>query len=135
MYNAILGGTANSKMFQEVREKASLAYSAGSTYLRYKGNIFIKCGIEIKNYEKALEIIRKQLEDMKKGIFTDEDIENAKKSIISGIRSIDDEQDTEKISTEEYIKNINQVSKEDIIKIANSLQINTIYFLKNKEED
>lgn len=147
VYNAILGGTANSKMFQEVREKASLAYSAGSTYLRYKGNIFIKCGIEIKNYEKALEIIRKQLEDMKKGIFTDEDIENAKKSIISGIRSIDDEQDTEityffgqeitneKISTEEYIKNIDRVSKEDIIKIANSLQINTIYFLKNKEED
>ena len=147
VYNAILGGTANSKMFQEVREKASLAYSAGSTYLRYKGNIFIKCGIEIKNYEKTLEIIRKQLEDMKNGIFTDEDIENAKKSIISGIRSINDEQDTEitylfgqeltneKISTEEYIKNIEQVSKENIIKIANSLQINTIYFLRNKEED
>ena len=147
VYNAILGGTANSKMFQEVREKASLAYSAGSTYLRYKGNIFIKCGIEIKNYEKTLEIIRKQLEDMKNGIFTDEDIENAKKSIISGIRSINDEQDTEitylfgqeltneKISTEEYIKNREQVSKENIIKIANSLQINTIYFLRNKEED
>lgn len=147
VYNAILGGTANSKMFQEVREKASLAYSAGSTYLRYKGNIFIKCGIEIKNYEKTLEIIRKQLEDIKNGIFTDEDIENAKKSIISGIRSINDEQDTEitylfgqeltneKISTEEYIKNIEQVSKENIIKIANSLQINTIYFLRNKEED
>ena len=147
VYNAILGGTANSKMFQEVREKASLAYSAGSTYLRYKGNIFIKCGIEIKNYEKTLEIIRKQLDHMKNGNFTDEDIENAKKSIISGIRSIDDEQDTEitylfgqeltneKISTEEYIKNIEQVSKENIIKIANSLQINTIYFLRNKEED
>ena len=147
VYNAILGGTANSKMFQEVREKASLAYSAGSTYLRYKGNIFIKCGIEIKNYKKALEIIRKQLKDMQNGIFTDEDIENAKKSIISGIRSIDDEQDTEityffgqeltneKISTEEYIKNIEKVAKDDIIKIANSLQINTIYFLKNKEED
>ena len=147
VYNAILGGTANSKMFQEVREKASLAYSAGSTYLRYKGNIFIKCGIEIKNYKKALKIIRKQLKDMQNGIFTDEDIENAKKSIISGIRSIDDEQDTEityffgqeltneKISTEEYIKNIEKVAKDDIIKIANSLQINTIYFLKNKEED
>ncbi len=147
VYNAILGGTANSKMFQEVREKASLAYSAGSTYLRYKGNIFIKCGIEIKNYKKALKIIRKQLKDMQNGIFTDEDIENAKKSIISGIRSIDDEQDTEityffgqeltneKISTEEYIKNIEKVAKDDIIKIANSLQINTIYFLKNKEEE
>ena len=146
VYNAILGGTANSKMFQEVREKASLAYSAGSTYLRYKGNIFIKCGIEIKNYKKTLEIIRKHLDDMKNGNFTDEDIENAKKSIISGIRSIDDEQDTEityffgqeltneKVSTEEYIKNIENVSKQAIIKIANSLQINTIYFLRNKEE-
>ena len=95
IYNSLFGGSANSKLFQNVREKASLAYTAGSNYIRYKSNIFIKCGIEIKNYEKALEIIRKQLEDMKKGIFTDEDIENAKKSIISGIRSIDDEQDTE----------------------------------------
>ena len=143
LYNAILGGTANSKMFQEVREKASLAYTASSSYVRYKSNIFIKCGIEIKNYEKAMEIIRKQLEDMKNGVFTDEDIENAKKGIISGIKAIDDEQDTEityffgqeltgsKISLEEYIEKIHKVSKDDIIKVANSININTIYFLKD----
>ena len=53
MYNSILGGTANSKLFQNVREKESLAYVASSSYLRYKSNIFINCGIEIKNYEKA----------------------------------------------------------------------------------
>ena len=146
VYNAILGGTANSKMFQEVREKASLAYTAGSSYVRYKSNIFIKCGIEIKNYEKAMKIIRKQLDDMKNGVFTDEDIENAKKGIISTIKSIDDEQDTEvtyffgqeltnnKISLDEYIKKIENVTKEDIINIANSITINTIYFLKNVEE-
>ena len=144
VYNAILGGTANSKMFQEVREKASLAYTAGSNYIRYKSNIFIKCGIEIKNYQKAIEIIKKQLEDMKNGIFTDEDIENAKKGIISIIRSIDDEQDTQitylfgheltNITTteEEYMEKIEKVTKEDIIKIAKSITINTIYFLKNK---
>ena len=143
LYNAILGGTANSKMFQEVREKASLAYTAGSSYVRYKSNIFIKCGIEIKNYEKTMEIIRKQLEDMKNGVFTDEDIENAKKGIISGIKAIDDEQDTEityffgqeltgsKTSLEEYIEKIQKVCKDDIIKIANSININTIYFLKD----
>ena len=143
MYNAILGGTANSKMFQEVREKASLAYTASSNYIRYKSNIFIRCGIEIKNYEKAMEIIRKQLEDMKNGIFTDEDIENAKKGIISGIRSIDDEQDTEityflgqeltnaKISLEQYIDKIQNVKKQDIVNVANSININTIYFLKD----
>ena len=145
LYNAILGGTANSKMFQEVREKASLAYTASSRYLRYKSNIFIMCGIEIKNYEKAMEIIRKQLEDMKNGVFTEEDIENAKKGIISGIKSIDDEQDTEitycygqeltdtKTSLDEYIENVQKVNKDDIIKIAQAVTVNTVYFLKNKE--
>ena len=144
LYNAILGGTANSKMFQEVREKASLAYSAGSSYVRYKSNIFIKCGIEIKNYEKAMKIIRKQLEDMQSGNFTEDDIANAKKGIISSIKSIDDEQDTEityffgqeltnnKISLDEYINKIKKITKEDIIKIANSITINTIYFLRDK---
>mgnify|MGYP004505336929 CR=1 FL=1 len=143
MYNAILGGTANSKMFQEVREKASLAYSASSSYIRYKSNIFIKCGIEIKNYDKAMEIIRKQLEDMKNGVFTDEDIENAKKGIISGIKSIDDEQDTEityflgqeltdsKTSLDQYIENVEKVTKQDIVDIANSISVNTVYFLKD----
>lgn len=145
VYNAILGGTANSKMFQEVREKASLAYTAGSNYVRYKNNIFIKCGIEIKNYEKAIEIIKKQLEDMKNGVFSDEDIGNAKKGIISTIKSIDDEQDTQityffgqeltndRISIDDYIKKIEKVSKENIVNIANSISINTIYFLKNVE--
>lgn len=145
LYNAILGGTANSKMFQEVREKASLAYTAGSSYVRYKNNIFIKCGIEIKNYEKAIKIIRQQLEDMKNGVFSEEDIANAKKGIISGIKSIDDEQDTEityffgqelsnnKVSLDDYIKIVENITKEDIVKIANSITINTIYFLKNIE--
>ena len=143
LYNAILGGTANSKMFQEVREKASLAYTAGSSYVRAKSNIFIKCGIEIANYEKAMEIISKQIEYMKNGIFTDEDIENAKKGIISGIKSIDDEQDTEityffgqelsdgKTSIEQYIEKVQKVTKEDIIKVANGVIVNTVYFLKD----
>lgn len=78
VYNAILGGTATSKMFQIVREKHSLAYTASSNYLRHKNSIFIRCGIEIDNYEKTLKLIKEQIEDMKNGNFTDEDIENAK---------------------------------------------------------
>ena len=143
MYNSILGGTANSKLFQNVREKESLAYVASSSYLRYKSNIFINCGIEIKNYEKALNKIREQLEDMKNGNFTDEDIENSKKVIISTIKSIDDEQDTEityflgqeftdnKTSLEEYMQEIENVTREDIINIAKKTNINTIYFLRD----
>lgn len=143
IYNSILGGSANSKMFQNVREKAHLAYVASSSYLRHKNNIFINCGIEIANYEKALELIRKQLEDMKNGDFTNEDIENAKKGIIATIKTIDDEQDTQityyfgqeltntRVSVEEYIRKIQQVQKRDVIDIANKVSINTIYFLKD----
>lgn len=143
LYNSILGGTANSKMFQNVREKAHLAYVASSSYIRQKSNIFINCGIEISNYEKALEIVKKQIEDMKKGDFTEEDIENAKKGIISTIDLIDDEQDTgityyfgqelsnNKISPEEYKEIVQKVQKDDIVKVANSVSINTIYFLKD----
>ena len=95
IYNSLLGGTATSKMFQNVREKAHLAYVASSSYLRNKNNIFINCGIDIPNYEKALELIKEQIEDMKKGDFTEEEIQNAKKGIIATIKTIEDEQDTE----------------------------------------
>ena len=143
IYNSILGGTANSKMFQNVREKAHLAYVASSSYLRHKSNIFINCGIEIENYEKALDLIKKQIDDMKKGEFTDKDIKDAKTGIIANIKAIADEQDTElayyfgqeiaqnKTSIEEYEEKINNVSKEDIINIANRVSINTIYFLRD----
>ena len=143
VYNAILGGTANSKLFQNVREKASLAYTAGSNYVRQKNSIFIRAGIEIENYEKALEIIRKQIEDMKQGDFTKEELENTKQYIISTIQGIPDEQDTEVTyhfgqelagtnnSIEEYIQNINSVTREQVIELANTIKINTIYFLRN----
>ncbi len=143
IYNSILGGSANSKMFQNVREKAHLAYVASSSYLRFKNNIFINCGIEIGNYEKALKLIRQQIEDMKNGNFTEEDIQNAKKGIIATIKTIDDEQDTgityyfgqelsqSNVTIEEYANRIQKVSKDNIINIAKNVAINTIYFLKD----
>ena len=143
VYNGILGGSATSKLFQEVREKASLAYTASSSFIRHKGNIMINCGIEIKNYEKALEIIRQQLEDIKSGKFTEEDLENSKKGIISVIRGIEDEQDTEityyfgqelsgdKMAIQNYIETIQKVTMQNVIDIANKIKINTIYFLKD----
>lgn len=144
VYNSILGGSPMSKLFQNVREKESLAYTAGSVYLKPKNNIFIKCGIEIENYEKAVDVIKKQLEDMENGEFSDEDIKNAKTNIVSTIKFIPDEQDTEltyyfsqelantNISSEEYEKRINNVTKEEIVEFAKTVKINTIYFLTNQ---
>ena len=143
VYNVILGGSANSKMFQNVREKASLAYTAGSNYLRQKDNVFVKCGIDIPNFDKALEIIKEQLKQMEDGDFTEEDIENAKTIIDASVGSITESQDSEityyfsqelsdeVVSIEEYIKKINEVTKEQIVEIAKKIQINTIYFLKD----
>ena len=143
MYNMILGGSATSKMFQNIREKEHLAYVASSMYIRHKNNIFMNCGIEIDNYEKTIELAKKQLEDMKKGDFTEEEIENAKKGIIASIKGIEDEQDTiltyyfgqeltkNKVTLEEYKEIIEKVTKDKILEIAKNIEVDTIYFLKN----
>ncbi len=145
VYNSILGNGATSMLFQNVREKASLAYSAKSVFYKQKKNIFIRCGIQIENYEKAVELIKVQLENIKKGEFSEEDISNAKTFLISGIRNVEEEQDTEivyyigqeisktNLSLQEYMDNINKVTKEQIVEFANSIDIDTIYFLTGKE--
>lgn len=143
IYNAILGGTANSKLFQNVREKASLAYTAGSKYIKTKNNIYIKCGIDVQNYDKTISLVKEQLNDMEKGNFTDDDVQNAKRTIISTIKGISDEQDTEitfylgqeisnkRITLEEYEEKICKISKQDIVNLAQKISINTIYFLRD----
>ena len=83
------------------------------------------------------------IEDMKKGDFTDEEVENAKKGIIASIKTIDDEQDTEityffsqelsksKCNIEQYMKRISEVTKDKVVNVANKVSVNTVYFLKD----
>ncbi len=144
MYNAILGGGANSKLFQNVREKASLAYSAGSRFIRRKKAIFIITGIELQNYDKALKIIKEQLKDMQEGKITDKEFEDAKQLILASLKLIPESQEDmiafdfdqnlfeEKLSFEEYFENVENVSKKDVIEVAQKINIDTIYYLKNK---
>ena len=143
VYNGILGVGANSKLFQNVREKASLSYTCGSNFVKRKHIILIRAGIEIKNYEKAVNIINEQLQDIQKGNFTQEDLENTKNLIYATINNIEEEQDTEisyyfgqelaekNITTEEYKEKIKKVTKQDVIEVAKTIKTNTIYFLKD----
>lgn len=143
VYNTILGGSASSKLFKNVREKASLAYTVSSNYMKLKSNIFIRAGIEIENYDKTVEIIKEQLKDMKESNFSEEDINQAKRTILSSINNIEEEQDIElsyyygqelsdkMMTIEEYKNNIEKVTREEINSVAKSLSINTIYFLRN----
>lgn len=143
LYNAIFGNGVSSKLFQIVREKESLAYTAKSEYIAQKNNIFIRCGIECQNYEKATELIKKLLEDIKNGKFSEEDITKAKDYILAGVDAINEEQDSQilflfgqeltkmPLTIEEHKNNIQKVTKEQIVEFANKIQLNTIYFLKN----
>lgn len=143
VYNGILGVGANSKLFQNVREKASLAYTCGSNFVKRKHIILIRAGIEIKNYEKAVNIINEQLQDIQNGNFTQEDLENTKNLIYATINNIEEEQDTEisyyfgqelaekNITTEEYKEKIKKVTRQDVIEVAKTIKTNTIYFLKD----
>ncbi len=147
LYNIVLGSGANSLLFQNVREKESLAYSIKSLYVKQKANIFIRAGIEIPNFEKAVRLIEEQLEIMKKGEFSDNDLASAKEYVKAGIVAIETEQDTgivyyigQEISKtdttlEEYLKNIEEITKQDIMEIAQNIKINTVYFLKNEKEE
>ena len=143
MYNTILGGGANSKLFQNVREKASLAYSAGSSYIRRKNVILIQTGIEIENYDKTVKIIEEQLQDMKNGKISDEEFNSAKQLITSSIELIEESKEDmitfyfdqnlfdEHLNVTEYKEMIKKVTKEDVIKIAQKVKEDTIYFLTN----
>lgn len=145
LFNTVLGGGANSKLFQNVREKESLAYSASSSYIRRQNTILIKTGIEIANYEKTLNIIKKQLEEMKNGNISDEELDAAKELLISSISLISESAEDmiafyfdqslfeENLTVQDYIMKLKDITKEQIIEIAKQVTMDTIYFLKRED--
>ena len=142
MYNTILGGGANSKLFQNVREKESLAYYASSRYIRRKNAIIIRTGIELANYDKAVKVIKEQLEEMKKGNISDYELSSAKTLILASLKLIPESQEdimafdfdqdvfNENLTFEQYYKKIENVTLNEIIDVANQVKINTIYYLE-----
>ena len=141
LYSALLGGTPSSKLFQNVREKESLAYTIRSSYLKHKGIILVSAGIEIENYDKALRLIGKEIEDMRLGNFTDDEIADAKSALENAYLSYLDEQTAviniymgQRLlgnvqSIEEMIRDMKSVTKEDIVEVANKLELKMTYFL------
>jgi len=142
----ILGGGPNSKLFLNVREKESLAYYIHSQVLKYKSIMVVSSGIEKENYEKTKEIVKNQIDQMIRGDFTEEDIKDAKNSITTSIKALEDNNysvadyylsnavSKENKSFVDYVNSINGVSREDIISSCQELRLDTIYFLTNEEE-
>ena len=144
---AVLGGTAHSKLFCNVREKLSLCYYCSSSYIRQKGIMLIESGVESENIEKAKEAILGEIKAMQNGEITDEEIEAAKMSMsnafcsncdtVGGISGhyLSQMLDKEILSVQEAVKRVNAVTKEDVIRCANMLTLDTVYVLKGTSKE
>lgn len=144
LMTAILGGTANSKLFCNVREKQSLCYYCGARYDKMKGLMIIDSGVEGENIEKLEAGVMQEIADMQNGVISDFEIEATKMAMInayhtsndtvSGIESWYAAQlfDGAFKTIEEMADKLNAVTKEEIVAAANRLSLDTVYVLKNQ---
>lgn len=144
VYNGILGGGPHSKLFQNVRERESLAYYAFSKLEKTKGLLLISCGIDFNNYEKTLDIIQKQLEDIKDGKISDYEFDSTVKNITNTLKEAADSPSMiinlylDGIingiceSSVEIIEKINKLKKDDIVNVAEKIWLDTVFFLNKK---
>lgn len=144
MLNGVLGASPKSKLFENVREKASLCYYAFSRVDKFKPVMVISSGIEIENYEKALNLILKQIDDIKNGNITDVEYESAVNYYKTAFKAIYDSPSDllnyyfnqlligNLIEPEEIFERLKSVTISDIVTVANKFEIDTVYFLKDR---
>jgi predicted Zn-dependent peptidase len=145
VFNGIFGGFSHSKLFINVRERASLAYYAASRLESHKGLMMVMSGIDLKNYDQAVGIIHDQLEAMRNGDFTDQELSQTKAVIQNQIlETIDTSRGLSEIlyhnvvsdaniSLDTWLEEMQKVSKEEIVGVAKKIEIDTIYFLTGSE--
>ncbi|MBQ9915369.1 MAG: insulinase family protein, partial [Clostridia bacterium] len=147
VYNSIFGSGAHSKLFNNVREKLSLAYYASSRLERYKGMMVVSSGIEYQNKEKAQAEIFAQADAMRRGDISDYELDVSIKSIVNSLRSLGDSNgyladyylgqvvSGTGISLEEQCQMIRAVTKEDVINVAQEIKPEMVYVMKGRKEE
>ena len=143
--NALFGGTTTSRLFLNVREKLSLCYYASSQLMKYKDLMLVSSGVEFDRFAAARDEILSQLDQCRRGDFTDQELESARRSVVSGLRSIPDSQ----VRLEDYwlgqavsgcgedpahlARRVEGVTREAVVTALGGVALDTIYFLKGKE--
>ncbi len=144
----IFGASPTSKLFMNVREKLSLCYYCRPIYTAIKGVMLVSSGIETANFEKAKTAILGELDAMKSGDITDEELENGKKSLVNSFKMVTDSlggivswgsvrrlyTDGEISTPEEFADKVKNITREQIVEVANRLVLDTIYLLRGEEE-
>ena len=146
VYAFILGGSPNSKLFTEVREKNSMCYSIRSSYKPVYNLLVVSAGINACNFKKCVILIKKQLKKIENGDFTKEDIDSAITTYISSFINIEDNPLTilNTYTAHEYlgfdlvderINNIKKVTKEMIVNVSKKIHMDTIYLLEGDKNE
>lgn len=144
--NALYGGTAHSKLFTNVREKMSLCYFASSMLDKIKGLMVVSSGVEFSKFSVAKEAILRQLEAIRQGDFTQEELQAAIRSVVNALVSRKDSQGLmeddcvttsltrgDPTQSDDMTRLVEQVSKEDVATVAQKLTLDTIYYLTGEE--
>lgn len=146
VYSEMLGGSANSILFDTVREKNSYAYYVNSIIKPYDNNMIIYSGIHEDNEKEVIKLIKKCLKDITKGKFNDEIFLSSKNTIISSLKaSLDNPIGiinnclsnilVSSPTIEEKIKIIEKITKEEVINFSKKITIHTIYILEGSNEE
>lgn len=143
--NALFGGSASSKLFLNVREKMSLCYYASSVIDKIKGLMVVSSGVEFSQFDRAQEAILAQLDAVKQGDFTREELTAAVRSVANNLRGrrdsqgqMEDDQLTRLLfhaaqEGEELIGAVESVTADQVVQAAQGLKLDTVYRLAGKE--
>lgn len=147
VFNELFGGSPLSKLFMNVREKASLAYYASSSLDTFRGVLKVSAGIDGQNHDQVLKIIAAQLTAIQQGDFTDELVDQLKLGLINDFESSLDSQRTfaiqaliddltqQSVSDADWLKQIQAVTRDQIMAVAQLVTLNNGFFLSGGQHE
>ena len=143
--NGMLGAFSHSRLFQIIREKEGLAYTISSHFDIFTGFMRVFAGIDKGSRTKVMTLIMKQLNDLKRGKFTESELQLTKEMLVNTTLLAQDRQNTliereylktilgtKVLSLEEWLESINKVSREEIIETAKTINLQSVYFMEGK---
>ena len=143
--NGMLGAFSHSRLFQTIREKEGLAYTISSHFDIFTGFMRVFAGIDKESRTKVMTLIMRQLNDLKRGKFTDSELRLTKEMLVNTTLLAQDRQNTliereylktilgtKVLSLEEWLESINKVSREEIIETAKTINLQSVYFMEGK---
>lgn len=145
VFNSLIGGSTHSRLFQEIREKRSLAYYVSSSIETTKGLLLINSGINAENHKKVIELVKEEIAAVAAGDFSEEEFMRSKKSIINHLKQDLDSNkslsahfllslvNNKEESIIKTISGVESVNREDIVAVAEKLKMDTIYLLKSED--